>query len=776
MSILADQLNTYMKPVRTLSIPVAMLSLIVVAPSPVAHAQRALTLEAIHASDTFTGKDFRGGRWADEGPVVRYIQPDETGGVTHLMSIDLETDEQRRLIDGAALHAGDVDRVIAIEEYAYSNDGRRVLLYTDSERVWRRNTKGHYYLYDLDTQQLTPISDRAKGFQMFAKLDPAGGRVAFVRNRNLYVVNLETMEERALTTDGADGTIINGTSDWVYEEEFGLRDGWSWSPDGRYLAFFKFDESNTRDFVMTDLLRQYPVETRFRYPKAGEANSEVQIGVIDMATYETRFFDTDTWNEGGDRFEYIPRMGWTPAIDGSYRVWMLRFNRDQNVLDLLYGDPARAGVETVLHEEEATWIDVDDKIRFLADGRHFVWSSEIDGYRHLYLYENDGELVRQITRGDWEVESLAGIDEKRGVLYFTGTIDGPLQRHLYAIPYRDGDAAAAPARITERPGTHVVDVSADARYFIDRYTSARTPLVVTLHRIDGEQIRVLEDNRALMDTLAVYQPPAPEFITVPGADGTPLNAYLIKPHDFDPSTEYPVLMYVYGGPGSQTVRDSWGGSRYLWHAMLADELGVIVASVDNRGTGGRGKAFKSSTYKHLGIEEAADQIAAARFLAGLSYVDADRMGIWGWSYGGYMTLMSMLTGDGPDTFKFGLSVAPVTDWRLYDTIYTERYMSTPRKNEAGYAGSAPLAYAGNLNDHQRLLLAHGDFDDNVHFQNAAQMVNALQAENKQFAFMMYPGRNHSIAGGTSRLHLFTMMTRFIRDALNEPSVVAAPAD
>jgi len=754
---------------RTLFL-LGLLSVVLLLPAPV-RAQQAgrpsLTLEDIHLSDTFTGEAFQGGRWADEGPVVWYIERD--GDASHLVSYNLETDARTRLIDGSKLYAAAVDRLIQLEDYAYSRDGSKVLLYTDSEPVWRQNTKGFYYVYDLKRETLTPVSARDKGFQMFAKFNPAGDQVAFVRDRNLLVVDLKTMAERPLTADGAEGSLINGTFDWVYEEEFGLRDGWRWSPDGTRIAFFKLDESATRDFFMTELRAQYPEAVSFRYPKAGEANSEVQVGVINVATGETTFLDTDTWNEGGDVHEYVARMGWTPESDGASQVWMFRLNRDQNQLDLLYGD-ASAGVEAVLREEEDAWIDAgDDKLTFLEDGEHFVWQSETSGYNHLYLYKNDGTLVAPITSGPWDVTAFHGIDEAAGTAYFTAAIDSPLERHLYSIHLDlaedTGTTPATPVRITQEPGMHSINMSSDLRYYIDTYSSATTPPVVTLHRADGHAIKVLESNEALIEALADYALPAPEFTTVPAADGTPLNAWMIKPGDFDPDRAYPLLMYVYGGPGSQTVSDNWGGARYLWHAYLAEELGVIVASVDNRGTGARGKAFKSITYKNLGQIEAADQIDAARHFGSLPYVDAGRIGIWGWSYGGYMTLMAMLYGDGPDTFKLGVSVAPVTDWRLYDTIYTERYMSTPQKNEAGYEKGAPRTYAERMKDHQKLLIVHGDFDDNVHFQNAAQMADALQAAGKQFSFMMYPGRNHGIFGGNTRLHLFKLITDFLGENL-----------
>ena len=762
--------------IRTMRLPGLVLAALLLttgwpAPAAAQHAEApSLTLEDIHYSRTFSGSSFQGGRWADAGPVVRYIEHAD-GGATHLVSFNLETDERERLIDGMKLQAEDVGRLVEIEDYQYSADGSKVLIYTDSERVWRLNTKGFYYVYDLADGTLTPISDRALGFQMFAKLNPRGDQVAFVRDRNLFVVDLATGAETQLTDDGAPGGIINGTFDWVYEEEFGLRDGWQWSPDGRHIAFFKLDESATRDFAMTDLRGLYPTYERFRYPKAGEANSEVQVGVIDVETGAVSFFDTDTWGEGGDRYEYIARMGWTPEIDGGHKVWMLRLDRDQNDLDLLYADPATGVSGVVLQESEATWIDADEnKITFLGDGEHFVWQSETDGYNHLYLHRNTGERVGQITEGDWEVTAFHGIDEATGTAYFTATRESPLERHLYALDVTpafgtDGEAAATPVRITRRPGTHGIDLSGDFRYYIDSYSNTTTPTVTTLHRADGSVVKVLEGNDELIDRLTEYDLPQPEFMQVPGADGTPLNAWLIKPSDFDPTREYPLLMHVYGGPGSQTVRNTWGGSRYLWHAYLADSLGVLVASVDNRGTGARGKEFKSQTYRRLGVLEAEDQIAAAQYFGAMDFVDEDRIGIWGWSYGGYMTLLAMLYGEGPETFKLGLSVAPVTDWRLYDTIYTERYMSTPQKNAEGYDVGAPKTYADRLADHQKLLIVHGDFDDNVHVQNTVQMIDALQAANRQFDLMIYPGRNHGIFGGKTRWHLHRLLTDYVAENL-----------
>ena len=759
---------------------------------PAAAQRQRLTLADIHASPKYAGAAFQGGRWAASGPVVVYVRTN-ADGTTDLMEYNLETDAQTVLVRGGDLRVPDKDGTLAIEDYALSTDGNRLLFFTDTAPVWRQNTQGFYYVYDRDTRRLTALGGRGAGTQLFAKFSPDGSKVGFVRGRNLYVRDLATGQERALTTDGAEGSIVHGTTDWVYEEEFGLRDAWQWSPDGRQIAFLTLDESKERFFEMLDNRSFYPTMTRFRYPKAGTPNAEIRASVADVATGQVRSFDTNTWNAGGVEHEYLPQFGWTPAdAQGRSQVWLFRLNRDQNVLDVLLGDPATMAVRTALTERAAAWIDVENgfsndlsggTITFLRDGRHFIWISERSGYRHLYLYRNDGTLVRPLTSGEWDVTGFLGADELNSAVYYVAAKESPMERHVYrqAVLFADGEAPrgrgrgptrgrgtlanAQPERISTEAGWHDADLSRDRRYFIDTHSTLAQPPVVTLRRTDGTVVKTLEANAAAIQNLAGVQRPTREFVQVPGADGTMLNALVYKPSAFDPAKKYPVLLYVYGGPGSQTVKNQWGGSRSLWHEYLAEELGIVVASVDNRGTGGRGTAFKTATHRRLGQLEAADQVAAAQWFGRQPWANPARLGIWGWSYGGYATLLSLLAGQGPGTFKVGMAVAPVTDWRQYDTIYTERYLSTPEANPRGYDAGAPAKLAANLAERQRLLLVHGDLDDNVHFQNTTQMADALQQAGKPFSLMLYPGKNHGIAGGPTRLHLFSLLTDYLRTHL-----------
>lgn len=649
------------------------------------------------------------------------------------------------LVRGSDLVPAGAREPIEIESYAFSADESKVLIFTNSVRVWRYPTKGTYYVWDLRARKLTPVSARP-GYQMFAKFSPDGRFVAFVREHNLYLTDLASGAERALTTDG-DANVINGTSDWVYEEELDLRDGFRWSPDGRRIAFWRFDQSAIRPFYLIDELTLYPELLPVRYPKAGTENSEVRLGVIELAT------DSVVWIDlGPEKDVYIARMDFASSPDS---IWFMRLNRHQNRMDLLMAEVRTGRSRLVMTDRDSAWLEVHDPI-WIEDGRRFLYLSERDGYAQLYLYDRDGTLVRKVTTGAWDVLDVYGVDERAKVVYFTGAADGPLSRPLYRVGL-DGRGFR---RITPATGTHRVEFNPTFTLYSDVFSRAGVPPVQTLRAADGSLVRTLASNPALDQEVVALGLRPPEFLKVPLEDGVELNAYLIRPPDFDPSKRYPLVLYVYGGPGSQTVVDAWGGDRYLWHQMLARE-GYLVASVDNRGTGARGSAFKKVTYLRLGQVECDDQIAAARHFASLPYVDAERIGIWGWSYGGYMAALCLLRGDG--VFKTAISVAPVTDWRLYDTIYTERFMRTPRENPQGYERGAVLTYVDRLKGN--LLLVHGTGDDNVHPQNTMQLVHRLAESNQQFDLRLYPNQTHSIAGPTARVNLFTLLTEYLRERL-----------
>ncbi len=706
------------------------------------------SLERIHGSGDFSAASFSG-TWMQRGWAT--LDRNEAGA-TELWRVDAETGTREPLISAADLVPEGADAGIRIERFSFSGDGRKVLLFSDSEQVWRARTRGTHYIYDLDQRSLTPIS-RIAGGQMFAKLSPDAGAVAFVRDHDLFVTDLSTGVERRLTTDGSE-TIINGTTDWVYEEELGLRDAFRWSPDGRRIAYWQLDQSPIRPFFLIDETQLYPELSPVSYPKAGTPNSHVRVGSLDLETGQTTWFDT-----GDDPDIYIARMEWAAS---SEEVVIQRLNRHQNRLEVLLGDASTGGTRPLLVETDDAWVDVDDDMTWLDGGRRFLWTSERDGWRHVYLYERDGSLVRQLTQGEWDVTGLDGVDEERGRLYFTAAYGSPLTRSLLAVDLRDRTPEVRPV-LTASRGSYGASFNPDFGYLIHSHSTIDRPPVWTLARMRGREprtIRVLIDNAELVARLEAAVLGTPEFTEVQAADGTPLNAFLIKPPDFDAGREYGLLMYVYGGPGSQTVVDRWGGSRYVWHQYMAKQ-GVLVASVDNRGTGARGRDFKKQTYQKLGQLETADQLAALSQLAGLPYVDEARVGIWGWSYGGYMTLMATLQSEG--RVAAGVSVAPVSDWKLYDTIYTERFMRTPEENPEGYARGAPLSYAEELES--PLLIVHGTGDDNVHSQNMLQMVDALEQADKQFRMRIYPNKRHGITGGVTRVNLFRLISDFVLEHL-----------
>jgi dipeptidyl-peptidase-4 len=669
------------------------------------------------------------------------------GGHTSLYKVEARSGEQELLVSGSALIPLGADGPVSIDSYEFSPDGESLLIAAGRERIWRRSARASYFVWDFAQEKLIPIS-REPGQQQYAKYAPDSKHVAFVRENDLYVVDLASGRETALTHDGSEN-IINGTTDWVYEEELSLVDGFRWSPDGKRIAFWRFDQSAIPPFYLIDEMSLYPELKPVRYPKAGTANSDVQIGVVDISTGAITWMDT-----GLDEEYYLARMDFAGSAD---EIWIQRLNRHQNRMDLILANVRTGASNVIMTDADDAWLDIDfNSLIWIDNGRRFIYLSERDGFGHLYLFGRDGTLVRQLTAGDWEVLGTYGVDEKRERVYFTGSADGPLVRPLYSVGL-DGKGFE---RISGAIGTHRVSFDPTFTYYVDTFSEAGVPPAVTLRQANGEPVRTVSDNAELKTKLETLGLRRPEFLKVPVGGGVEVNGWIVKPRDFDSTARYPLVMYVYGGPGSQTVTDAWGGDRYLWHQQLAQE-GYLVASVDNRGTGARGAEFKKLTYLNLGKYESADQIEAARYFGGLPYVDEARIGIWGWSYGGYMASLTMFKAAG--VFSAAVSVAPVTDWRLYDTIYTERYMRTPQENPAGYAESAPLTYAELLEG--RFLLIHGTGDDNVHPQNSYQLVERLEEADKQFEFRIYPNKAHGISGETTRVNLYTLMTEFWKENL-----------
>jgi dipeptidyl-peptidase-4 len=733
-------------PVQTLAR--RALAVLVLAAAPAA-AQQATPASQLTVDRIFGTADFRLQtlptiQWMDDGQRFTFV--DAAGD---LIVEDAATGRREVMVAAASLVPQGAQQPLPIESYQWSEDERRLLIFTNTQRVWRTNTRGEYFVWDLDRRTLAPITTR-RGGQMFAKWSPDGTRVGFVRDNDLYVVDLATGRETRLTHDGGE-QIINGTFDWVYEEELGLQDGWRWSPDGERIAFWRMDQSRVGTFHMiqdTDSLYSRPIA--LRYPKAGTPNPVAKIGVVSAAGGATTWMDT-----GADPEVLLSRMEWAASPT---EVVIQRMNRIQNRLDVLVADASTGRSRTLFTDANEAWIDIRDNVFQWVNGRRqFIWSSDRDGWQHLYLYNRDGTLARQLTRGTWDVTKVMGVDSVAGWVYFGAAEEGPMQRHVYRVRL---NGRGGMEQLSREPGTHAATLSPAGTYYLETFSTIHTPTVTRLHRADGTPVRVLEENRRVREAVAALAVCAPEFITIPAQDGTLLNAWVIKPADFDPAKRYPVLMYVYGGPGSQTVTDSWGGTRYLWHQSLA-QRGYIVVSVDNRGTAARGSAFEKAVYLKLGEYEAADQTAAALWLAQQPWVDAERLGIWGWSYGGYTTSYTMTRPGSP--FRAGIAVAPVADWELYDTIYTERFMGTPQQNREGYRRSAPVNAVADLRG--RLLIVHGTGDDNVHFQNSIRLANALQAAGKQFQLMAYPNRTHSISGGNTSVHLYTLMTDWLTQNL-----------
>lgn len=635
---------------------------------------------------------------------------------------------------------------LPFDDYNFCSREQRLLLSTKTEPIYRHSSREINYIYDRRNGQINRLSMGGK--QAFAQFSPDGEMVAFMRDNNLFISDLNTFTETQITSDGRANEIINGGTDWVYEEEFGFTRAFFWSPDSRRLLYYRFDEREVPEFVMPLFHSLYPEPYRFKYPKAGEKNALVELHLYELGSGQRKKLDV-----GPEPDQYIARAGWTTDPN---RLWFQRVNRHQNRVELVLADPQSSSTRVVLTDSSNAWVDILDDLTFLKNGREFIWSSEKSGFQQLYLHQIDGQEIRVLSQPGRDVTDFYGVDESTNQIYYSLADPSPMERRLFVQSLDGTPAQALPGPVRGKTKAYF---SANFRYYIRQHTDINSPAVWTLHHNDGREIRVLEDNQALRKQWGQYNLSPRSFISFVGPSGDSLNGFMVRPPDFNARKKYPVLMFVYGGPGSQTV-DASLGQYYMWFQYLAQE-GYIVVSVDGRGTGFRGANFKKCTYLQLGKYELEDQKASARYLQGLPYVDAGRIGIFGWSYGGYMSSLAAVQGDG--LFKAAVAVAPVINWRYYDSIYTERFMRTPQENPRGYDDNSPSTYADRLKS--AYLLIHGTADDNVHFQNALVMTQKLTEANRPFDFMAYTDKNHGIGGGHTRLHLFTTITRFLRENL-----------
>lgn len=633
---------------------------------------------------------------------------------------------------------------LTVDDAIMNKEGTLLLLQTETNGIYRHSYSTVYYTYDIATKK-TQLLYKTDVPQTLATFSPDGKKVGFVAANNLFFKNLTTNGITQLTQDGKLNSIINGTTDWVYEEEFAITQGFQWSPDSKYLAFMRFDESQVKEFSMSIFSELYPSSYTFKYPKAGEDNSKVSMHIIAIDGDEAMKVSL------GD-YEYIPRFQWSPVAN---ELVVLTMNRHQNELNYqLVTNPAAPVARVFYSEKSKTYIDIDNNLIVLKDGKSILRTSEKDGYNHLYQLGFDGSL-RQITSGSWDVIELYGINEKKGIIYYVSAENGAINQTIYSISL-DGKKKSA---LSPTTGTHTAEFSEGFLYFIKNSSTANTVNTYILCNHTGKELITLEANTDLQERLNSMKLAQKEFLQVPGVDGM-LNAWMMKPANFDPNKKYPVYFTVYCGPGHNTVTNAFGGADYMYHQLLTQK-GYIVMSVDPRGTMYRGEAFKKSTYLQLGKLETEDVIAVGKHMQTLPYVDANRIGIQGWSYGGFMTALALTKG--ADVFKMGISVAPVTNWRYYDNIYTERFMQTPNENAAGYDDNSPVNHVNKLKG--KLLLVHGSGDDNVHVQNSMEFVTALVKANKQFDLFIYPNKNHGIYGGNTRNHLFTMMLNYTLENL-----------
>ncbi|MEI7489915.1 MAG: S9 family peptidase [Bacteroidota bacterium] len=709
--------------------------------------QKSISLEDVFKSRKFASKGVSGIRSMKDGTHFTQVKNDS------LNVYEYETGNYIRTIVTAKqlVPSGDTAS-LPVSSYEFSSDESRLMFSKDDETLFRHSSKANYYILDLASGKIIPLY--GKGKQRLATFSPDASMVAFVMDNNIFIRDIpkslkpgdkDTVNSvKQLTSDGKINEIIYGATDWVYEEEFGFSKAMSWSPDGSALAYYRFDESRVKEYQLTYYGDLYPEQSKYKYPKAGEDNSVVGIYIYNINTGKTATVDI-----GKETDIYIPRIRWTsdPATLALYRL-----NRHQNKLELLLAGASDGNTHPIWSEDNKCYIDITDDWCFLKNRKEFLISSERSGFKHLYLYNITGELIRQLTNGQWDVARVAGVDEPNRRVFFSAGFSSPMNREVFSVSLDGGE----PARLSEREGSNSPDFSSNFAFYVNRWSDINTPPVITVNNAEGKEVRILQENAKLKDIIKEYNFGKADFFTVVTDNGINLNAWMLKPPDFDPAKKYPVLFTLYGGPGSQTVLNSWGAVS-SWNQLFAQK-GIIMVSVDNRGTGARGEEFKKCTYLQLGKLETIDQINTAKYLDSLSFIDKDRVGIWGWSFGGYMVLSCVTKG--ADYFKLGVAVAPVTNWKYYDNIYTERYMRAPKENNSGYEDNSPVNFADRFKG--KLLLVHGMADDNVHTQNSYDMITALVGANKQFEMQIYPNSNHGIfTGKNTSFHLYERMTDFI---------------
>ena len=700
--------------------------------------QKKITLDEIW-NGTFTTQRLDALHSIQDGKHYTVLNRDRKAKTVSVDLYEYETQQKTGTLVSTAM----LPDISNFSAYTFSKDEKKILLATEVDRIYRRSREGIYYSFDRASGETVKVSDNKIQEPTYS---PDGSKIAYAYQNNLYVFDLADNSTLQLTEDGKYNAIINGITDWVYEEEFSFVKAFAWNADGTKIAFLRFDESDVPEFSM-DVFGSslYPQQQRFKYPKAGEDNAKVSLHMYDLESGSLTNIDL------GEAY-YIPRIKW---MNNPRHLSVQTLNRHQNHLKLLAVDAQSADVSILLEEKDAAYVDVTNNLTFLEDDS-FIWTSEQDGYNHLYHYNRRGTLANQITSGPWEVTRYYGYDKKTKRIFYQSAENGSINRGVYSIR----NNGKGKRELATDLGTNSADFSADFGYFIHSYSSAEVPPVYTLRDgTTGKKVEDIKDNKGLLAKLGGYLISPKEFGTLE-INGNELNMYMIKPADFDPDRQYPLLMYQYSGPGSQQVANRWMGSNDYWHQMLAAE-GYVIACVDGRGTGLKGREFKKSTYLNLVKYETEDQIAAAEKLSKLPYIDPDRTGIWGWSFGGHMSTNCLLKGN--DTFEMAIAVAPVTSWRFYDTIYTERFLRTPQENPSGYDDNSPFNYPELLKG--KYLLVHGSADDNVHVQNSMRMAEALIQANKPFEWAIYPDKNHGIFGGNTRLHLYNKMTNFIKEHL-----------